>query len=51
MATFQFNRWPWREEDILNLTPKATRDYLEAMADFNEERRREFEEIERKAGR
>jgi hypothetical protein len=41
-----FNRWGWSESEIRNLTPRATEDYLEAMAEFNEERRRAWEDIE-----
>ena len=46
-----FNRWGWSESEIRNLTPRATEDYLEAMAEFNEERRRALEEIEADARR
>ncbi len=46
-----FNRWGWSESEIRNLTPKATEDYLETMADFNEERRRAWEEAQEDARR
>ena len=44
-----FNRWTWREPDIRALTPRATRDYLEAMDEFNEERARAIEEAQNEA--